>query len=267
MRMLCAALMLLFGQPLAAQWYVYPSSGVPRKPDGTPNLQAPTPRTPDGRPDLSGIWEPEKNRPCPPEGCFDMQVPNEFFNIGYSLKDGLPYQPWAAEARRARMEQNGKDDPVSRCLPPSLMQLHTTPLYRRIVQTPGLVVILNEMAVNFRQLFTDGRPEIVDPDQPSYTGFSTGRWEGDTLVVRSTGFKDGLWMDRNGSPITDAAKITERFRRVNYGRLEIEITVDDPKAYSAPWTIKLNQDIVLNTDLVHYVCQENERDLPHMVGK
>jgi hypothetical protein len=165
------------------------------------------------------------------------------------------------------MEQNGKDDPVSRCLPPSLMQLHTSPLYRKIIQTPGVVVILSEFAVNFRQLFTDGRPAIDKPAQPSYTGFSTGRWEGDTLVVQTTGFKDELWLDRNGSPVTDKAKITERFKRVNYGRLEIEITVDDPKAYTAPWTIKLNQNIVLDTELADYVCLENERDLPHLVGK
>jgi hypothetical protein len=267
MRRLVALLTILLAPPLQAQWTSYATRGVPRTSSGAPNLQAPAPRTPDGKPDLSGIWEPERNRPCPPEGCFDMQVPQEFLNIGYSLKEGLPYQPWAAEARRQRMEQNGKDDPVSRCLPPSLIQLHTSPLLRKIVQTPELVIILSEFAVNFRQLFTDGRPAIVNPGAPSYTGFSTGKWEGDTLVVQTNGFKDGLWLDRNGSPLTDAARITERFRRVNYGRLEIEITVDDPKAYTAPWTIKLHQNIVLDTDLIDYVCLENEKDLSHLLGK
>ena len=267
MKTVAAVFAILLAQPLHAQWVKYPTSGVPRTADGKPNLKAPAPRAPDGKPDLSGIWEPEKNRPCPPEGCFDMQIPNEFLNIGYSLKDGLPYQPWAAELRKARMEQNGKDDPVSRCLPPSLVQLHTSPLYKKIIQTSGVVLILNEFAVNFRQLFTDGRPAIIDPLQPAYTGFSTARWEGDTLVVQTTGFKDAQWLDRNGSPVTDKAKITERFRRVNFGRLEIELTVDDPGAYTAPWTVKLNQDIVLDTDLVEYVCLENERDRPHLVGK
>jgi hypothetical protein len=251
---------------MLAQWLAYPTAGVPRTSTGAPNLEAPAPRTADGRPDLSGVWEPEKNRPCAADGCFDMQIPQEFLNIGWSLKKDLPYQPWAAEIRKARMEQNGKDDPVSSCRPPSLMQLHTSPLLRKIGNMPGLVVILSEFGVNFRQIFTDGRALPVDPI-PTFTGFSSGKWEGDTLVVQSSGFKDGQWLDRNGSPVTDAAKITERFRRINYGRLEIEVTVDDPKAYTAPWTIKLNQTIVLDTDLMDYECMENERDAPHMVGK
>jgi hypothetical protein len=267
MRRVVALLTILFAVPLQAQWTAYPTRGVPKTPSGTVNLQAPVPRTPDGKPDLSGIWEPERNRPCPPDGCFDMQVPQEFFNIGYSLKEGLPFQPWAAEARRQRTEQNGKDDPVSRCLPPSLVQLHTSPQLRKIVQTPELVIILSEFGVNFRQLFTDGRPPLVDPQAPSFTGFSTGKWESDTLVIETNGFKDGLWLDRGGTPLTDAAKITERFKRLNYGRLEIELTVDDPKAYTAPWTIKLYQNIVLDTDLIDYVCLENEKDFSHLVGK
>jgi hypothetical protein len=257
---LVAALILL------AQWLDYPTAGVPRLPNGAPNLEAPAPRQADGKPDFSGIWEPEKNRPCAGGICFDMQIPEEFLNINWSLKRDLPFQPWAAEIRKARMEQNGKDDPVSSCRPPSLMQLHTSPLLKKIGHMPGLVVILNEMTVTYRQIFTDARALPVDPT-PTYAGFSSGKWEGDTLVVQSSGFKDNLWLDRNGTPMTDAAKITERFRRPNYGRLEIEITVDDPKAYTAPWTIKLNQTIVLNTDLMDYFCVENERDAPHMVGK
>jgi hypothetical protein len=252
--------------PLSAQWLQYPTPGVPRLPDGTPNLQAPTPRTPDGKPDFSGIWEPEKNRPCPPEGCADMQVPLEFVNIGTSLKDGLPYQPWAAEARKARTEQNGKDDPVSRCLPGGIVKLHTTPQLRKIIQIPGLLVTLNEMDATYRQIFLDGR-QLPQVDILSFKGYSTGKWEGDTLVVESAGFPDGIWLDRNGSPLTDGAKITERFRRVNYGRMEIEITVDDPKAYTRPWTIKLNHNIVLNTELIDYICTENEKDAGRLIGK
>jgi hypothetical protein len=252
--------------PLSAQWLQYPTPGVPRLPDGTPNLQAPTPRTPDGKPDFSGIWEPEKNRPCPPEGCADMQVPLEFLNIGSSLKDGLPYQPWAAEIRKARTEQNGKDDPVSRCLPGGVVKLHTTPQLRKIIQIPGLLVTLNEMDATYRQIFLDGRP-LPQVDIASFKGYSTGKWEGDTLVVESAGFPDGIWLDRNGSPLTDGAKITERFRRLNYGRMEIEITVDDPKAYTRPWTIKLNHNIVLNTELIDYICTENEKDAGRLIGK
>ncbi len=252
--------------PAGAQWVEYPTAGVPRLPNGSPNLQAPTPRTAEGKPDFSGTWEPEKNRPCPPDGCADMQVPQEFVNIGFGLAGGAPYQPWAAEARKTRMEENGKDDPVSRCLPGGVVKLHTTPQFRKIVQVPGLLVSLNEMDATFRQVFTDGRP-LPDVDIPSFKGYSSGRWEGDTLVVQTTGFPDGMWLDRSGSPMTDAARITERFRRLNFGRMEIELTIDDPKAYTRPWTVTLKHDIVLDTDLIDYICTENEKDAGHLVGK
>ena len=252
--------------PLGAQWLHYPTPGVPRLPDGSPNLNAPAPRTPDGKPDFSGTWEPEVNNPCPPQGCADMQVPLEFINIGRSLKDGPPYQPWAAQIRKTRMEQNGKDDPVSRCLPGGVVKLHTTPLLRKIIQVPGLLVALTEMDATYRQIFTDGRP-LPPIDIPSFKGYSSGKWEKDVLVVETTGFPDGMWLDRSGTPMTDAAKITERFRRVNYGRMEIEITVDDPKAYTAPWTIKLNHNIVLDTELIDYICAENEKDAGRLIGK
>lgn len=141
--------------------------------------------------------------------------------------------------------------------------MHTAPFFRKVIQTPGLLVIIYERDVMYRQIFTDGRPLPIDP-QPSWKGYSTGRWEGDTLVVQSNGFRDDGWLDRSGSPMTEAARITERFRRVNFGRLEIEITVDDPKAYTAPWTVKLTHVIALNTDLLDYVCLENEKDLAHV---
>jgi hypothetical protein len=251
---------------LALQWLNYPTAKVPRLPDGSPNLAAPTPRTPDGKPDFSGMWEPDKNRPCPPEGCADMQVPLEFVNIGRSLKDGPPYQLWAAEARKTRTEENGKDDPVSRCLPGGIVKLHTTPLFRKIIQIPGLLVTLNEMDATYRQIFMDGR-SLPPIDMPSFKGYSVAKWEGDTLVVQTTGFPDGVWLDRNGSPLTDAAKITERWRRVNYGRMEIDITVDDPKAYTAPWTITLIHNLVLDTELIDYICTENEKDAGKLLGK
>ena len=252
--------------PLPAQWLNYPTAGVPRTPDGKPNLSAPAPRTPDGKPDFSGMWDVEHNRPCPATGCTDMQIPEEFMNIGWALKDGLPYQPWAAELVKARTAQFGKDDTGSHCLPVGVVKLHTAPLFKKVIQVPGLIVILNEGNTMYRQIFTDERPLPADP-QPSYNGYSTGKWDGDTLVVQTTGFRDGTWLDRNGSPLTDAAKITERFRRVNYGRLEIEVTVDDPKAYTRPWTVKLTQLLALNTDLLDYICLENEKDDSHLTGK
>jgi hypothetical protein len=251
---------------VSAQWLKYTTAGVPRTSNGKPNLTAPTPHTPDGKPDLSGIWDIEHNRPCPPGGCPDMEVGQEFVNIGWSLNRGLPYQPWAADLRKARMEANGKDDPSSHCLPRGVVKSHTTPLFRKIVQVPGLVVFLQEANASYRQIFTDGRP-LPEIEQPSFNGYSSGKWEGDTLVVETVGFKDGIWLDRSGSPMTDAAKMIERFRRVNYGRLEIEITVDDRKAYTAPWTVKLNHFIVVDTELLDYICLENEKSVAHMVGR
>ena len=188
--------------PLGAQWLNYPTAGVPRTAAGTPNLDAPAPRTADGKPDLSGTWDVEHNRPCPPDGCADLFIGHEFINIGWSLKGGLPYLPWAAAIAKKRTEDLRKDDPNSFCLPIGIVRMHTMPLLKKIIQVPGLVVILNEQYAMYRQIFTDGRPLPVDPN-PSWVGYSSGTWEGDTLVVQTTGFRDGLWLDANGSPMTD----------------------------------------------------------------
>jgi len=251
---------------LDAQWLHYPTAGVPRTSAGRPNLDAPPPRAADGKPDLSGLWDVEHNRPCPPDGCADMPVGHEFIDIGWSVKGGVPYLPWARALAKKRTEDLRVEDPTSFCLPIGIVRLHTMALLKKIVQTPGLLVILNEHNATYRQIFTDGRPLPVDPN-PSWVGYSTGRWEGDTLVVQSTGFRDGLWLDANGSPLTEGARLTEKFRRVSYGKLQIDVTVDDVKAYSAPWTVRLNQFLALDTDLVDYICHENEKDLPHLVGK
>ena len=260
------ALSCAMSMPLGAQWLHHPAAGVPRTPNGLPDLNAPAPRTPDGKPDLSGIWDIEHNRPCPPTVCVDMAIGQEFLNIGWGLKGGLPFQPWAADLVKERTTQNGKDDPGTHCLPTGVVHSHTTPLLRKIFQLPGLVVILYEINATYRQIFTDGR-SLPDVEIPSFNGYSVGKWEGDTLVVETMGFNDGIWLDRNGSPLTDEARITERFRRVNYGRLEIEVTVDDPKAYTSPWTVKLNQFIAADTELLDYICLENEKDASHLVGK
>jgi hypothetical protein len=258
---------VLTGLPVPAQWLHYPTAGVPKGADGSPNLTAPTPKTRDGKPDLSGLWTvmcPTANGPvlCLPE----IAVPREFADIGRGLTGGLPYQPWAADIVKARRVQNGKDDPFTHCLPGTVARIHTVPFLRKIVQTSGLVIFLSETNASYRQIFTDGRPLPEDPN-PSWNGYSTGHWEGDTLVVETNGFLDGQWLDRFGSPLTDKARMTEKFRRVNYGTLEIELTVDDPKAYTKPWTIQLSQSIVLNSELMDYICLENEKDFPHLVGK
>jgi len=257
------AFLLCAPPPAAAQWLHYPTAGVPRNADGSPNLAAPAPRTSDGKPDLSGVWEPEKNRPCPPDGCDDIQVPQEFVNIAWSVKGGLPFQPWALKLKKTRLARYTVDDPATQCQPVGIVKMHTAPLLKKVVQTPGLLLILNERNAMYRQVFTDGRPLPKDP-QPSWNGYSTGKWEGDTLVVQSNGFREDGWLDRGGTPATEALKLTERFQRVNFGRMEIEVTVDDPKAYTKPWTVKLVQTMALDTDLLDYICLENEKDRAHI---
>jgi hypothetical protein len=258
--------MTMAPESATAQWLNYPTRGIPRTPDGKPDLTAPAPTTPDGKPDLSGMWGWEDNRPCPADGCPDAKIGQEFINLGWSLKDGLPFQPWAAELTRTRRTENSKDDPQSRCLPRGALRIHTDGLFKKIIQVPGLLVILTERNAAYRQIFTDGRPLPIDPN-PSWNGYSSGKWEKDTLVVETTGFRDDLWLDASGSPLTSAAKVTEKIRRPIFGKLEIAITVDDPKAYTKPWTIKLNQPFVADTEMLDYVCLENERDASHFSGK
>jgi len=262
-----------------AQWLTYPTPGVPRTADGKPDRSAPAPRTADGKPDLSGIWADDDGKPpqsCHGDACGpSSDTPNGTFalasNVGWAdfgarLPGGLPYQPWAAEAVKRRKVDYGKDDPPTHCMPLGAPRMLVDPLYRKFVQTPGLLVVLNERDAAYRQIFTDGRPLPQDP-QPSWNGYSTGKWEGDTLVVQTNGLRDGMWLDRKGSPMTDAAKLTERFRRVNYGTMEIEVTVDDPKAYTKPWSVKVIEYIVLDTELLDSICSENEKDAIHLVGK
>jgi hypothetical protein len=262
-----AAILIAISTPARAQWLNYPTAGIPKTASGAPNLTAPTPRTADGKPDLSGLWGNlcpvgKEMVLCAPE----VAVPQAFGDIGRAVKGGLPYQPWAAEIVKARRAENGKDDPTTHCLPGGIAKLHTAALLRKIIQTPGLVVFLSERNASYRQIFTDGRPLEEDPN-PSWNGYSTGHWDGDTLVVETKGFEDGQWLDRSGSPLTSAAKMTERFHRPNYGTLEIDLTVDDSKAYTKPWSIHLSQAIVLNTELLDYICLENEKDASHLVGK
>ena len=257
---------MLAVEPLAAQWFNYPTSGIPRKPDGSPNLSAPAPRTQDGKPDLSGIWAPIRRRPLNESLEGQLNATGPFWDFGSVVPGGLPYQPWAAALRNQRAADNSKDNPDVRCLPLGILQMNTHPFPRRFVQTPGYLAILHERDLEYRQIFTDGRPLPKDP-QPSWNGYSTGKWDGDRLVVETIGFRDGLWADYDGSPITSAAKITERFRRANFGSLEIEMTVDDPKAYTRPWTVKLDLELQLDSDLLEYVCLEGEKDSTHLVGK
>jgi hypothetical protein len=255
---------------IVAQWLDYPTPNIPKTPDGKPNLSAPTPRTSDGKPDLSGLWEMERKElggePGNTIGLGDELVNREMIIIGSRLQGGLPYQPWAAQLVKTRGGLDGTErqqqDPLTNGLPVGPVRLHTYAALRKILQIPGLVVILNELGASYRQIFTDGRPLLTDPN-PTWNGYSTGTWDGDALVVQTNGFRDGTWLDFIGSPFTESAKLTERFQRINFGQLEIEITIDDPKAYTKPWTVTLNQVIRLNTDLLDKIMSENEKDVQH----
>jgi hypothetical protein len=260
----CTAVALLLSLSAAAQWLHYPTAGIPKTPSGAPDLNAPSPISTDHHPDLSGLWSAEK-KPCPPNGCADMMINDQFLDIGFGIQGGLPLQPWAAALLKQRTLENGKDDPTSRCLPGSPVQMHTSPFLRKIVQVPGLVVLMSENSALYRQVFTDDRPLPDDP-LPYWFGYSSGKWEGDTLVVHTNGMREG-WLDRNGTPMTDAAKMTERFRRPNFGTLNIEITIDDAQAYTRPFTINVKQNLAVDTELLDSACAENEKDWPHMIGK
>jgi hypothetical protein len=257
---------ILAAQMSPAQWINYPTAGVPKKADGSPNLSAPAPRTQDGKPDLSGLWAPVRQRPLDESLAGQTNATGPFWDFGSVVPGGLPYLPWAAEVRNKRFADNSKDNPDVRCMPLGILQMDTHPFPHRIVQTPGYLAILHERDMEYRQIFTDGRRLPVDP-QPSWNGYSTGKWIGDVMVVETIGFRDGLWADYDGSPLTSAAKITERFHRLNFGSMEIEMTVDDPKAYTKPWTAKVTLDLQLDSDLLEYVCLEGEKDAAHMVGK
>jgi hypothetical protein len=263
-----------FPAALSAQWPSYQIPGVPRTPNGELNPGAPAPRTADGKPDLSGIWETPRRpagqqgepaeQPETPTGALPTAT---FQNIGVGFKGGLPLRSWAADLLKQRMAENSKDNPDAHCLPLGLMQLHMHPQPRKIIQNPGLIVILYEAQGGVRQIFTDGRPLPGNEVQPWWYGYSIGKWDGDTLVVETSGFRDDVWLDINGSPLTGAGKLTERFRRVDYGNLEIEITVDDQKVYTKPFTVKVNQRLLPDTELIEFICNENEKDAPHLVGK
>ena len=246
-----AASACLLAPAAPAQWLNYPTPGTPRTPDGKPNLAAATPRTSDGKPDLSGIWG------GPGAGGYDR-------NIARDLKPG-DIQPWAEALYQQRVLNEGKDSPRASCLPDPFVYYHAVDL-ARIVQTPGLIVMLYQGTTNsvHRTVFTDGRKLPVDPS-PTWMGYSVGHWDGDTLVVDTAGFNDRGWLDIEGHPHTEALHITERFLRRDFGHMDLEITIDDPKTFTRPFSLKMPKTLAPDTDLIESIC-ENDRSVPHMLG-
>jgi hypothetical protein len=246
-------------------------------------MQGPVPRTAAGTPDLSGVWEnigwrelqqvsndvsgtggSPGTRPLVAAATGVLTSgPGLFFDIGAGVAGGLPLQPWAAALKKQRMAGNSMDNPDAHCLPLGNLQLHTHPQPRKIIQTADVVVMLYEGNGGARQLFTDGRPLPANDAQPWWFGYSSGRWMGDTLVVETTGFRDGGWLDVNGTPLTDRGRTIERYRRTSYGFMDVEVTVDDPKAYTRPWTVTIKQRLMADDELIEFVCLENERSSRH----
>jgi hypothetical protein len=265
-RLLCSALMMwvALSGASAAQWLEYPTPGVPRTADGKPDLSAPAPRTADGRTDLSGMWGWETRANCGAH-CTDLQISREFLNIAATLTGGLPYKPGVADVVKRRTAAQD-EDPNARCMPRGAPRIWTDDYYKRIFQLSERVVILTERNMQYRQIFTDGRPLPTDQN-PTWNGYSTAAWQGDTLVVQTSGFKDDLWLDASGNPLSGTGKLTERIRRPNFGTLEVEMTIDDPAFYTAPWTVTLRQPLVLDSELLDYYCLENEKSLVHMIKK
>jgi hypothetical protein len=262
---------------LFAQWPDWPTPG-PRSKDGRVDLAGAPPKTVDGKSDFSGLWEPARGPggrggasmngtyPLPfaiPTSPDDPPAP-QFFNIGAGFKEGLPFQPWAAELRTKRTADNAKDNPDALCLPLGLTQLHMHPQPRKIIQTRREIVVLYEANGNTRQILLDGRP-LPSDRSPWWYGYSVGKWDGDELVIETNGFRDDVWLDVNGSPMTSAGKMTERWRRVKYGLMQVDITIDDPKAYTKPFTVRVNHQLMPDTELMEFVCEE--RDATHYVGK
>jgi hypothetical protein len=265
---MCVAV-LLASATLAAQWPSFKSGSARRTADGRVDILAPAPRTQDGKPDLSGIWDkgllPQE---VPPPGLFSGSGPSQAFrDLKAALPGDLPMLPWASQLKATRFGQNSKDHPDAHCLPLHPIQLHLHPQPRKIVQTPNLVMILYEANDGRREIFMDGRPLPPGDVQPWWYGYSIGRWEGDSLLVESTGFKDQTWIDEYGTPASDGLRLTERIRRINFGTLEIQVTVDDSKTFTRPFTFTLQQRLMPDTELIEFVCGENNLSAARLVGR
>lgn len=255
----CSA--LFAAQPVCAQWSKVSDTHIPRTAAGEPDLYAAAPKTPDGRPDLSGVWLPD-TEPIPPnvqtvEG--DEPFPRYMISVMADLKpEDVPLQPWAAELLQQRLESEGTASPMAFCKPTGVPWVSSLPLPYKIVQTPRLILILYEDSTVFRQIFLDGRKPVEDA-VPRWMGYSTGKWEGDALVVETVGLTDQSWLDGMGHPHTDRLRLIERFRRRDAGHLEIDVTIDDPGAYTRPHTYTIKTTALPEDDLLEYFCTENEK--------
>jgi hypothetical protein len=234
MRLLLAALVLMVGTiPAEAQWLDRKTPGIPRTPDGKPNLTAPAPRGPDGTPDLTGVWEAS--------------------NV-VARPDPANLQPWVLDLARQHQQEYYKARPFYQCRP-SGPEAERFGGWRRILQMPAALAILNDDLTS-RVIHTDGRELEVNP-APSWMGYSVGRWDGDTLVVESTGFNDKTWVSRYGISHTAALRMTERYRRRDFGHMQVEVTFTDPGAYKKPWGFTADMALAADTEMLEAVCEKS----------
>ena len=256
---------LLASAPATAQWLGYPTAHVPRKADGKVDMTAPAPRLANGKPDFSGIWISDRTEPGQETISDTSSLPSgrHMANMGVDFEGGLPYQPWQLPIVKRRTENLAIEDPHIRCLPDFFLRAYGLPHMLKFVHTPDLLVMLNEMNAGYRQVFTDARA-LPDTPAPSWQGYSSAKWDGDTLIVDTIGMRDDTWIDWNGSVVTEAAKIREEIRRLDFGHIEIKATVDDPKGYTKPWTVTLRQRVVVDAELIDEVCLENEQFVKRM---
>jgi hypothetical protein len=254
---------MVLAAPAEGQWLNYPTPGIPRHADGSPNLSAPSPRTADGRPDLSGIWAAE----CAIYDGSPCFVRSLFFDLAKDLKPGdVEMTPWASGVAKQRESRNHVDDPYGYCLPPGVPRIDFGGGPFKILQTPGVTAFLYETLVGmiFRQVFTDGRRLPDASSEPTWLGYSTGLWDGDAFVVDTNGFRDGGWIDtQKGHPNSDALRVTERFRRTDFGHMELAITINDPKAYVKPWTVKTTLMLHPDTELLEAFCDDHDKTMQH----
>ena len=258
-----ASLLMASPAGVLAQWLDYPTPGIPRTASGEPDLDAPAPRTADSKPDFSGTWfanVPARDY-CKEADCIqEERMAREQINLGINMPDGLPYTEWSKEQMVERRANGGREDPHTYCMPPNFPRAWTLPQYMKIVQTPALIVILHEFNAAYREIYLDGRPLPEDPN-PTWNGYSVGHWEGATLVVETNGIRDDMWLDIQGSPVTESARVTERLTRKSFGIMEVEIAVNDPKAYTRPWSVTIEMAAQPDTGLLEEICLDNEQDV------
>ena len=260
---------VFLGATAQAQWLNYRAAGTPATPDGKVNLSAPPPRAPDGKPDLTGVWHlqaPRQETP-PTPSLTPIQGGGSYTgNIFLDMTpEDVPEKPEAAKLRAERMKNGTRPNPSVFCLPMGIPVNNFVVEVVKFIQAPQEIVVIYEVDGSYRQIYTDGRPLSKDMS-PSWLGYSTAHWDGDTLVVETEGFNDRTWLDMIGHSHSEALHLTERYHRLDYGHMDVEMTFNDPVMYTRPFTIKFTHALIPDSDILEAYCNENEKDRAHIQG-